>query len=668
MEAAAAGGRSLSDLRILLIEHGDRLDRATGARRTADVFDLAGDCRRVALYPGAKGDLAFHLSPGEVPSARAILDAATQDGWVPDCVLVALPEYIVVPEGLFELGVPVVAYLCDWHLWLSRIVDHLRLYDLVLTDRFGVGVLEARGLTNCRPVRLYTAADYFDHDASDVADRPIDVVFVANLGRRVHTERARWVYRLAKLVDRGVRVQMVTLTYGEEAARWTHSAKMVFNRSIRREASIRCYEALAAGCVLLCEEENQEVSDFLVPGVDFMPYGESDFEEVVAGLLSDPDRLTAIASAGQARYRASETIRHRAASLAEELCALADRVPLTRNRVLALEERAHVLDQQTWVEGLHYHRVAVPLVPEVVELLNQVTPGEVRLANALANGLAQCLVIQFEGIDLTSLSADHLARVVRELAPKLYSMAAAGGWLTPRMNALMASWYLGDHGEVVRSAPPLVAEIESCSEASRLEGPLLIPIIEYRNEFVQRESIVRQFGLVSDQEYLVALRGVSVGIVRLLEGAAHAKLGNPDVAIGCYLTGDKAFPVPTTSAKEAITSLAYEMVKKAEERSDPESGYRYASICIAAAEEIMAESILSLEEVLLRLHTCYLITGHADRAVALADEYQRLTECIAGAKYRANVESVLGYLRAMEVEIGGALRGELNVRATVASD
>ena len=69
---------------------------------------------------------------------------------------------------------------------------------------------------------------------------------IGNLSATVQRERAPWLARVARLADR-CRVRIAGGVYGEEYTRLMNATRITFNRSIRGEMNMRCYEAAACG-------------------------------------------------------------------------------------------------------------------------------------------------------------------------------------------------------------------------------------------------------------------------------------------------------------------------------------------------------------------------------------------------------------------------------------
>lgn len=163
---------------------------------------------------------------------------------------------------------------------------------------------------------------------------------IGNLNHDVQRERARWLYRLAKLGDRW-RVRIAGGVYGDEYIRLLNQSKITFNRSIRREFNMRCYEAAACGSLLLYDEENEEIRDYFEDRAHCVLYNEANFEEVIEYYLTHDEEREEIARAAYDKVREISQPRALLRLLAriEELGLLAETRPPRAYAQLPLAER-----------------------------------------------------------------------------------------------------------------------------------------------------------------------------------------------------------------------------------------------------------------------------------------------------------------------------------------
>jgi MoaA/NifB/PqqE/SkfB family radical SAM enzyme len=169
-------------------------------------------------------------------------------GWTPDAVLVRDAEYYKIPPGLEAAEYPVFCLLGDYNLSLNQMLPVMGAFDHFFCDLKGVRIFKDLGLTDCEYFCLYG----FDPEVHRPFGRQKewDVLFVGNLNHQVQQEREQHLYRLARLADK-YRVHIGTGIFGAEYARMLASSILVFNQSIRDEANMRFFEALACGAFVL---------------------------------------------------------------------------------------------------------------------------------------------------------------------------------------------------------------------------------------------------------------------------------------------------------------------------------------------------------------------------------------------------------------------------------
>jgi hypothetical protein len=121
-------------------------------------------------------------------------------------------------------------------------------FDHFFCDLKGVRIFKDLGFTNCEYFCLYG----FDPEIHKPfgGQKEWDVLFVGNLNHEVQREREQHLYRLARLADK-YRVHIGTGIFGAEYARLLANSILVFNQSIRDEANMRFFEALACGAFVL---------------------------------------------------------------------------------------------------------------------------------------------------------------------------------------------------------------------------------------------------------------------------------------------------------------------------------------------------------------------------------------------------------------------------------
>jgi hypothetical protein len=289
------------------------------------------------------------------------------------------PEYNAIPAGLEDSPWPTIAAISDWNVNFRDLVPCLGVFDLVVGDSNGMQILRGFGFQRVHYWPMYSF-DPAIHRPADPGDKSHDLAFLGNLNHRVQRERSRYLHKVARLSD-SCKVFVGAGLYGEDYARILQLSRLVFNRSIRGELNLRCFEAPACGSLLLLEDTNDEIRTLFTPGVHCALYGPDDLPDVVAELLAEPARREAITAAGTTRVRASSYTAHFSGllGLIRELIALPRRDrPFA---ALPAAERLHRYGR------LAYHRTVGDRLYQSLNLLVQAIeadPGSAPIAADLA--------------------------------------------------------------------------------------------------------------------------------------------------------------------------------------------------------------------------------------------------------------------------------------------
>ncbi|MCB9880284.1 MAG: glycosyltransferase [Planctomycetes bacterium] len=253
-------------------------------------------------------DISFDASRRSIQELLALVDGAP-----PDVIMLWWPDQEPIPFGLEDCEVPVVGVMSDYNLTLPFCRDLAPFFDLILCDHSALPVLGRLSFARIEPWCQYSYRPDVHHpllgDDGRERDRDIDIAFVGNLDPIVQRHRLPYLERIAAL-DRSWRVHIGSAppgrAYGELLAR----SRIAFNRSIRGEANLRCFEATACGALLMCERENLEIRRYFREDEEVVLYGPHDLERKIHWLLTHEEERKRIADAGQRRVRDHRLARH----------------------------------------------------------------------------------------------------------------------------------------------------------------------------------------------------------------------------------------------------------------------------------------------------------------------------------------------------------------------
>lgn len=268
------------------------------------LWNPAPSDRVLTPYPGRCGahDVRWvapertRATGASVPCAFAEIAGAFPPDWRPDLFLHWSLEYNPVPEGIEDADCLTVATVGDWNLGGQAVRCLGGLFDLLVADRRGCAMLREAGFSNVRHALLWSF-DPTVHRRLPDCERDLDIVFVGNFNPAIQRERGRWLARIAGL-SRKYRLCLTSHQFGEEYARLYNRARIVFNRSLRGEANMRVYEAMACGALLFYERESPEIQELFRDREELVLYGEDDLETLLDHYLSHSEERERIAEAG----------------------------------------------------------------------------------------------------------------------------------------------------------------------------------------------------------------------------------------------------------------------------------------------------------------------------------------------------------------------------------
>jgi hypothetical protein len=223
----------------------------------------------------------------------------------PDALVISSPEYLPVPRDVAAFPGIRILLITDWNMCLRFLPGLCALFDFCFIDLPGWRLLRRAGVANVHHQPM------FGHDPAVFApqgkDRNLDVSFCGNLNSGMHRERNRLLARLGKWGSG--RPVHLGQAFGDAYLDVLNRSLLVFNYSIRGEANMRLFEAMACGAVPLVESGNVEVPRLFQADRHYFRYEPDRLEETIGRLLADPDRIRAaaeearIAVAGHTKVR-----------------------------------------------------------------------------------------------------------------------------------------------------------------------------------------------------------------------------------------------------------------------------------------------------------------------------------------------------------------------------
>jgi tetratricopeptide (TPR) repeat protein len=218
------------------------------------------------------------------------------ENWIPDLVIFKTPQFFPIPINIEGCPFVTIVLLDDWFGSIDYIPDNLSRFDYIFTDRYSVALLNNIGHTNVD----YWPCFGFDPSVFRVfrdESKTIDISFTGSFNSNIQARRLTYLHRLCKLPEQHT-VRLYYNVWKDEYVKILNRSKIVFNRSIKGEMNMRCFEAPACRALLFIEEENLEVRDFLEPGKECVVYNDANFEKQIEYYLEHEEERCCIAEAG----------------------------------------------------------------------------------------------------------------------------------------------------------------------------------------------------------------------------------------------------------------------------------------------------------------------------------------------------------------------------------
>lgn len=245
-------------------------------------------------------------------------------GFAPDAIVFFWPDQDPLPEGLEDSPIPTIAVVSDYNLTLPLQRGLWPYFDLVLCDHSALPVFGRLPFAAVEPWCQFSFRPDVHRVYDETRDRDLDVTFLGNLHPVIQRTRLPWLERLDALADR-FRVHIGQVEQGRPYGEVLARSKIAFNRSVRGEVNLRCFEAAACGALVFCERENLEVRDYFDEDREVVLYGPDDFERKLVWYLEHDDARRRLAEAGRRRVE-----EHRLAELTRPLPERIARLDVTR--------------------------------------------------------------------------------------------------------------------------------------------------------------------------------------------------------------------------------------------------------------------------------------------------------------------------------------------------
>lgn len=237
---------------------------------------------------------AIPLDP-ENYSVEAILRGLPSN-WTPDCSIFFFPEYAPLPIKMEKMPFPSYVVVSDWNCGYLILIENLKKFDYIFTDKPGVTFFKEKGFANVSYWPAYSFNPQW-HKIYPHQEKKYDVSFIGNLSSYFHGVRNKLIYQLLTLSDKykiNIEIGIKEAAYGK----LLNQSRIVFNKSVRGEFNMRCYEVPACGTLLFFEEDNQEVREIFTDQEHCVLYNQDNLLALVTKYLEEDSLREVIAKNG----------------------------------------------------------------------------------------------------------------------------------------------------------------------------------------------------------------------------------------------------------------------------------------------------------------------------------------------------------------------------------
>lgn len=228
----------------------------------------------------------------------------------PDLVFLELFGNIPLPRDFYKCAFRTAAYCVDSSINSFFLSDLLHLFDTAFVDQeSAVAELKKYGiraafLPLCVPDRFFRPQE----------EKKIGISFIGH----VDDQRKKRKNLLAFL-QKHHQVNVFCGISPEEAQDIFARSKITLNENLFSGLTLRIFQGLASGSLVLTEKNTSELSAFFQDGRHLVCYSPENVLEIIEDILAFPEKYQAIAQAGQKECLARHTSRHRAGELLARL-------------------------------------------------------------------------------------------------------------------------------------------------------------------------------------------------------------------------------------------------------------------------------------------------------------------------------------------------------------
>ena len=243
------------------------------------------DAKLTFIFADSQGNILSQSEKSLIYTHYSEIKNCFPRNFNPIIIYFHFPEYYFIPIGIEKVEATIFALISDWNLNFILLKDYIKVFDYIFTDLKGVKVFKNHDFNNVSYFPLFPL-QVSSYEKFNQAEKIYDMSFIGNLNDDIQVERAKYLYKIAKMSYK-YKINLTSNIYGDEYRQILSQSKIIFNLTIRSELNIRVFEAMNARSLLLLEEDNQEAEIYFKSGIHFVSYNENNLEEKIDFYLNN---------------------------------------------------------------------------------------------------------------------------------------------------------------------------------------------------------------------------------------------------------------------------------------------------------------------------------------------------------------------------------------------
>ncbi len=228
-----------------------------------------------------------------------------------DCILIELFGNTLLPEGLAQCSVPLIAYCVDTPINFFWLKHYLKLFDVIFVDqKASVHDLQSLGIHATWLPLCASAHDF--RPITNLSEHHISFVGRITEHRRKRTNLLRVIHNAFPLHH----TQGVSRKKMQDIHASSH---IVLNENFFSGVNLRTFQAMASGSILLTEHNCHGLEMLFTEGEHYLSYGPSNILHQIERLLNNTAEWKDKAKSSQEICRSFHTSRNRAETVIDKI-------------------------------------------------------------------------------------------------------------------------------------------------------------------------------------------------------------------------------------------------------------------------------------------------------------------------------------------------------------